>query len=367
MQMNTTQTQVHPLEQVKRRVYLASCLVGLPVLLLSWLPGIQSPDNVLQAYLVFPLLLVFLGWFLFGLLRGKPSLETLEKGVLPVLGTFFVVQSVSDAYLTPTKEQYLSNIWTLLVLAPISYLIRPLREVGLWVSFLHLVFVLMAWLRVSIGTPWEGRLVNLILIQVLSGAVLALMYVQARYRELLLTSQIEQKALQKLAYADPLTGASNRRRMYQLLEEEVTKAEQGVCVLLLDLDHFKRINDGFGHSAGDEVLRQVVDLLKSEIRVNDTLGRWGGEEFMVLLPNTALEHAVRIADRLRYCIADLALEGLIPITASFGVAAFSSGERVEQWIDRADQALYQAKQRGRNTVYAAPPTDSPNSSSVLET
>jgi len=88
--------------------------------------------------------------------------------------------------------------------------------------------------------------------------------------------------------------------------------------------------------------------------VDDTLGRWGGEEFMVLLPNTTLEQAVGIAERLRSCIASLTLEGLGQITASFGVAEFGTAERVEHWIDRADQALYQAKQQGRNTVYVAP-------------
>jgi len=231
------------------------------------------------------------------------------------------------------------------------------------VGLLHVIFVLMAWLRIAAGIPWNGEIVTLILTQVLSGAVLALMYVQARYRELLVTAQLEQQNLQKLAYADPLTGAANRRRMYQRLEEQMIQANPdhqanpdnlGACVVLLDLDHFKRFNDGYGHNAGDEVLRQVVSLLKGEIRVDDTLGRWGGEEFMVLLPNTTLEQAVGIAERLRSCIASLTLEGLGQITASFGVAEFGTAERVEHWIDRADQALYQAKQQGRNTVYVAP-------------
>jgi len=130
METLTTQTKTVPLEQIKQRVYLASCVVGLPVLLLSWLPGIQHPENVLQSYLGFPLITLFLIWFLYGLLSQKIALETLEKAVLPLLGSFFVLQVISDAFLTTAAEQYLGNIWTLMVLTPISYLIRPLREVG---------------------------------------------------------------------------------------------------------------------------------------------------------------------------------------------------------------------------------------------
>ena len=156
-----------------------------------------------------------------------------------------------------------------------------------------------------------------------------------------------------LANTDSLTRVSNRRHLEVLLEEEEKRAARygnPFCVLLLDIDHFKRVNDVFGHDVGDEVLREMADLLFTSVRSVDHVGRWGGEEFLIVLPEVGLEEARTSAVRLKGLIEAHAFEPAGTVTASFGVAEFSRGEGLDVLIRRADAALYGAKQEGRNKV-----------------
>ncbi len=156
-----------------------------------------------------------------------------------------------------------------------------------------------------------------------------------------------------LANTDGLTRVSNRRHLEMLLtEEEQRTARYGnpFCVLLLDIDHFKRVNDAFGHDVGDEVLREMADLLFKSVRSVDHVGRWGGEEFLLILPEVGLEEARLSAMRLKGLIETHPFEPAGPITASFGVAEFNQSEGLGALIKRADAALYGAKEEGRNRV-----------------
>ncbi|MFC6667839.1 GGDEF domain-containing protein [Deinococcus radiopugnans] len=127
-------------------------------------------------------------------------------------------------------------------------------------------------------------------------------------------------------------------------------------MLLLDLDHFKALNDAFGHAAGDDVLREVAALGQSRLRPGDTLGRWGGEEFLAVLPQTALACGVEVAERLREVIAGHVFAHGARVTVSIGVAQRVLGETEAGLIERADAAQYAAKRAGRDQVQAAPPT-----------
>jgi diguanylate cyclase (GGDEF)-like protein len=166
--------------------------------------------------------------------------------------------------------------------------------------------------------------------------------------------------LARAANCDALTGLSNRHAV-ALLDPElrrITAHDKPVSVVMLDIDHFKHINDQHGHPAGDQVLRLVARLLQATVRQTDTVARWGGEEFVVCLPGTDLPMALAVAEKLRHNLAaeDLALApGLTTrVTASLGVAELQAGESVVQGITRADQALYAAKHGGRDRVQAAP-------------
>jgi diguanylate cyclase (GGDEF)-like protein len=155
---------------------------------------------------------------------------------------------------------------------------------------------------------------------------------------------------------DALTDLLNRRAIMELLDREVERAHReqlDLSVVMLDLDHFKMVNDQLGHSAGDEVLRDSAALLRRLLRSYDAIGRYGGEEFIVVLPGCDLETAQFVAERLRAALAahTVAFDELsIPVTASFGAAALQMRQDSCELVRRADSAMYRAKKRGRNCV-----------------
>jgi diguanylate cyclase (GGDEF)-like protein len=158
-----------------------------------------------------------------------------------------------------------------------------------------------------------------------------------------------------VARIDALTGLANRRAFEEILAAEISRAQRfahDLAVVLLDLDRFKEINDSFGHAAGDVMLRAVSRLLTSLARQGDTVARWGGEEFVVVLPETDLGGAQRFAERLRRTIEAHSV-GEMQTTASCGVATMLHEDSVEELLGAADQALYQAKSNGRNRTESA--------------
>lgn len=153
---------------------------------------------------------------------------------------------------------------------------------------------------------------------------------------------------------DPLTGLLNRRGLTQALER-LNAEGRAFAVVALDIDHFKRINDSFGHDVGDQVIRHVAELMTTCSRGADTLCRSGGEEFLMLLPDAGLDAAWRVAERLRQCVELEPIIAVGHVTISLGIAAWPGhSERIEEVLKLADAALYQAKQRGRNRSEIAP-------------
>lgn len=161
-------------------------------------------------------------------------------------------------------------------------------------------------------------------------------------------------ATQNAARVDPLTGLPNRRTIMEMLRERIESVSIGnpCAVLLLDIDHFKSVNDLLGHQAGDSVLRRVGSLIANNIRSVDRAGRIGGEEFVVLMPDTSSDMACTVGERLRSAIESSELQHANgePITASIGVAVAAISDTVDSLLARADRALYQAKRQGRNRV-----------------
>jgi len=169
------------------------------------------------------------------------------------------------------------------------------------------------------------------------------------------------RALHEQATKDGLTGLWNRRSIFELLSKELPRAHRGqmrISVLMADLDHFKNINDTYGHQVGDRVLQVVAERIMGLTRSYDFVGRYGGEEFVIVLPGCSLEDGLHRAEEFRRAIADTTISsgaGPIRVTCSFGAAENLSESTSEELINNADEALYSAKKAGRNCVHANAP------------
>jgi diguanylate cyclase (GGDEF)-like protein len=161
------------------------------------------------------------------------------------------------------------------------------------------------------------------------------------------------RELEVLSVTDKLTALFNRVKLDRVLTAELARAHRygsALSVVMLDIDHFKVVNDPFGHNIGDDVLVDIADTLRVSVRNSDTVGRWGGEEFLVILPSTDLDQAGAVAEKVRGRVADLKLPTVGQVTVSLGVAEYQAGDTEQQLVARADIALYAAKEGGRNRV-----------------
>ncbi|MBO1924182.1 sensor domain-containing diguanylate cyclase [Thiomicrorhabdus sp. 6S3-12] len=162
-----------------------------------------------------------------------------------------------------------------------------------------------------------------------------------------------QQLLKLHANHDQLTGALNRRVFDQFIQKSVHEFQryrEPFSLIICDIDYFKKINDSFGHNFGDEILKQLYSELSKILRGSDSICRWGGEEFAILLPKTGLDLGVRVAEKVRQHINTTEFAGQYPLTISLGVAEIRIDEKAEDWFARADRALYDAKENGRNKV-----------------
>lgn len=210
----------------------------------------------------------------------------------------------------------------------------------LWVELIHLAFGVIVLLGVSALSVRMGTL-------------------RTRLRRQKQELEASLAQIRLLATQDELTGLVNRRYMMDLLRAEQVRQQrsgQVMSVVLIDLDHFKRINDGYGHQAGDTALHTFARSVLPSLRSSDVLSRWGGEEFLLMLPETGQKDALSCVQRMRDSLARVSLDDVAPglqLTFSAGLAACQPGESIEAVIELADQAMYRAKQAGRNCTISA--------------
>lgn len=217
-------------------------------------------------------------------------------------------------------------------------------------------------IAMPMGTPLERNLALLCLVTALGRCAFTGLY-GASLREALYKRGNELKTaharIEELAQTDELTGVYNRRYITKALYDESARAQRAgisLCIAIIDLDFFKRINDTYGHPAGDEVLKSVTVALSAHLRGGDKLGRYGGEEFLLILAGSDEPAAVAVVDRLRQIVAAIdwaAISASLRVTLSAGVAQVRPDEAPDEALSRADIALYKAKDAGRDTVMAA--------------
>lgn len=218
------------------------------------------------------------------------------------------------------------------------------------------------------GPLFNSQVVNLALLYVWAAAIVVVMLVrllmvrqrlrQASKRQQELSAinrmlNVRKAELEEKAVRDPLTGALNREGLQSFIDQDLHQGEMCLSVVFIDLDHFKAVNDNFGHAIGDVVLKEFVQRIESQTRESDLFARWGGEEFVLCCPNTSLAEAAILAEKLRGDIERYQWPEGVKVTASFGVAQYGD-ESFTTFFKRADDALYKSKTKGRNRVSVAP-------------
>lgn len=216
----------------------------------------------------------------------------------------------------------------------------------------YLSLVLTGLARISpFGEPKLA--VELVIFYTWNAITIVVLHFFSRFKEHYVEARMRADQMAYLAFNDYLTGLPNRRGIERILRDEVERARRygrPLSVVMVDLDHLKRVNDTFGHDAGDRVLQEVARLLARELRRTDRVGRWGGEEFIVVAPETDRRAAWVLAQRLKETLERQPFDQVSTITASYGVASFRPDDTVQSLIKRADEALYRAKVAGRNRV-----------------
>ena len=264
-----------------------------------------------------------------------------EVGVM-FLCTLFVVFNFSSLRSTPMQT---AIVWTLMALGLAALFLLTDKPISIPHGTSMERFATMSVFVLGIGRCMSLGIFSNSLRQSLYAKSLAL---KEAY-----------KRIEELAELDELTGSLNRRCIMRMLEEEISRAHRtnsGCSIALIDLDWFKRVNDTFGHPTGDEVLRTFSITVFANLRDVDRFGRFGGEEFLLVLPDTPHGTAARILDRLRAIIADLDWSSFSPgmqVTISAGIATLRVDETPDAILARADRALYQAKAQGRNRIVSA--------------
>ena len=220
----------------------------------------------------------------------------------------------------------------------------------------------LQWLDLQLP-DWKVALIDasLLALIVATIAYFAIIYPKDLQIQTMMEALVEaRRDAEHLARYDELTGVLSRRALIEAVSTEVERAKRygtALSCLMLDLDHFKTINDTYGHQLGDQVLHQISQVISDECRTNDRLGRYGGEEFLIILPATSIEAATVLAERVRLAVAETALDQIDErVTVSIGVADWRDGEdSAFRLIEQADQALLKSKATGRNRIVASKP------------
>ncbi|ABQ35132.1 MAG: GGDEF domain-containing protein [Bradyrhizobium sp.] len=348
----------------RRQIYamIAGCYLIDAVILLIYAQAGTVPASIAPVYAAIGLATVAL-WTL---LSESGFNERFRDHYLVVPQSIVSMMfTVAFCYVAP--EVSIVFLCTLYLVVGFSSLRATPRQTAICWTFLALGLAgLFLLTDKPLGMPTGGALERLATLLVFVLTIAGCMFLgifSSSLRESLYQRGLKLKEayrrIEELAELDELTGALNRRSIMHVLEEELTRSRQTgkpCSVMLIDLDWFKRINDEHGHPTGDDVLRTFAITMFANIRSSDRFGRYGGEEFLLVLPGAPLDPACRLAERLRQIIADLdwsAFSAGLQVTFSAGVATSRGDETTESLLSRADRALYASKAQGRNRVTRA--------------
>lgn len=273
------------------------------------------------------------------------------------IGALMIATLVIVSFLTMYHYQFYGYYW-MVVVVPLAYFLLGSHFGTLYSLLFFGYFITDMVLHYEQWGPAAFTYESIINITIASVVLVALTrYFELSRHEALSIIEEKNRELQRLATTDPLTGLLNRRAFFDLAEKEIGRCMRyanSCAIIMMDIDHFKSINDTHGHQAGDLVLQRLSQLIKKELRLNDLAARFGGEEFVLLISESDLAMAHSIAERLRQQIEQHVVvtdDERISLTVSLGVSVYTKEDKdIDTLIARADEALYIAKHRGRNRV-----------------
>lgn len=332
----------------RRRIYQAATLACLPSILMVWSQHREANSFINYTYPV--LIIGALGW---SVALGWPRVRVahIERLVLLVVATFILGKYLfllwSAAELRYVWAEIEAVFWVIPFLFIIGYLVMH-RQIALLLSVVYATLMLaIGWIRLMEVEP--GLLLDLVRLHARIAGIALLLFILAKAKDDLYETQRAAFEMQWAANTDTLTQLPNRRRLTVLLDQLLAE-QRHFAVLIVDVDHFKRINDTLGHAAGDLVLTEVGERLRQHLRADDIVGRWGGEEFLILVHEHDQKLAAHLAERLRQAIAAHPFNRDLQVTASIGATMRRMDDSSHTLLHRADMALYQAKANGRNRV-----------------
>ncbi|GAA5437028.1 GGDEF domain-containing protein [Deinococcus aquaticus] len=342
----TPEATLLPPDELRRRAYLLALATGLIVLTLVYAVGQLQGRSDLYTTVFIPALGVMV-LFSTGWLLARRSVRIIERAVFVCMNAAHLGQSLEQALRAdPVRvAQDDALYWMLVIVCMVAYLIYRNRVAGLYSAAAY---------TVSCALPLAGLLLSdqgvpaeLIRTQLTAGITLLFVHTLSWYRGQFEGQRARLHLAQQLAHTDQLTGLPNRRRLYQNVDDLLGPGAGG-AVLLLDLDHFKRVNDQYGHPVGDQVLIRAGQLMTDALGSAGQVGRWGGEEFLAALPAADDTLARQQADRLCRAFDAHDWPGVGRLTVSIGLTVTRPGDTLPALITRADEALYRAKAAGRN-------------------
>ena len=339
------------------RVSFISLLMALPGTFLLIMMGFGHPFSLLVSGVLAACLILAL--------NGAKQVEwskTLFAYAPAVLILAFTLLELSAGNLD-TPLQYILSRQAMcfgLLLPILIFGFEERRKIVRVLGFCVLIFLIFDLASVRLGAFHEEKLIGLSsgLFSVLSGLqyiglAACVLYMQSYTMQQELQAQHSNEKLYRLAIRDGMTGVFNHTFMEQYITDAINRSKRSknpLALLMIDVDFFKRINDNFGHNSGDEVLVNLVQVLNSNKRTTDYLGRWGGDELVLLLSDTNLSGAVNLAEKMRRLVQDHTFPHSRHLTISVGASEYHEGDSLANFIERADAAMYRAKRGGRNRV-----------------
>ena len=352
----------------RRLYYLSIIAIPLRIINIFILMPPKSPDQIvlfwnrgiITSHLI--LLILMVGFFLI----TRKLKDRMEPNTTMLVLQYIVVLVImaSGIAIVTIDQLVTTNITPFLLICVITglvFLIRPLASFIIYLASYVAYYLSLALTTTNQQILISNRVNGITAVGI--GFLLSLILWHYNYTNITQRRRIEiqQQQLEQMAYHDPLTNLPNRRFLEELIKREfslIRRYGQETVIIILDIDDFKTINDTYGHPVGDSILKQLAALLKNNVRETDTVSRFGGEEFIIFMPNTTLENGQAFADRLRKLIMEKSFPMgslTLQITCSFGVSSLAdiADQTIEDYYTLADQALYLAKERGKNRVEIA--------------